>query len=478
MNDDEEEDLEFDSESIQKLISRFESALSLGTSKFFDVEEFIDIQEHYLMFEEYDKALAAIKMGQSQHPNAFPLNFAKAKILQRMGKPFEALNAIESIEKSGNRNVEILLFKAEIFSEIGNHDKSIHHLLKALDGVNPDEKTYLYLDIASEYHNKGDTDRAKFYYQKAITGAPNNDLGYLEYFFLLQMEDNLAEGALFFEKLTDKIPYNALTWYYLGLCYQEDELPEKAIQAFDFATIIREDYGDALVQKAECYMDMQLYNNALEALHAAEGCYNNIARVYYLQGECYEQLEKWEEGFTAHQLAARTYPDMAEAWIGMAICLDAMGNIREAISYAKHAIKIDPDNMHFYLVKASLFQKTGKLGEAETLYQELFSGTMEKIPELYTESAAFYITLDDYLQAKKILEKGLTLFPSEPDIHYRLGAVLLRSGKRNEGLAIIANALNLDFQAHKELFTFIPELADDYGLQNIIENHPEYGNQS
>jgi len=470
-----EEDYPFEDGDFEELIKKYETAREEGSSRFFDVEEFLELCDHYAMFGDFTAAFQVLDTAQSQHPQSQELFLQRARVSYRSGRLLEALKLLERLEVADPKNVEIHLLKAEVYSESQDYDKSISHFLKAIEYSDGEEKIFLYIDLASEYQNKGDLDRARFYYRKAILGAPFNDLGYLEYYFLLQMEDNMADGIEFLHKVTDAHPYNAIAWYYLGLCFQEEGLLEEAIKALDFATIIDEEYGDAYIQKAECYMDMEHYRKALETLTEAEACFENLPRLNYMQGECFEQLEMWSEGFASYQLATRSYPDMAEAWIGMAICLSELGNSREALAYSEHALKIEIENPHYQLVRASILKRLGRYGEAESIYRQL-GDKHPHLLELYGEATLLYMQLDDPLTAAELLRNGIDKNPEESELLYLYAGVLLQTGRRQEGINYLIQALDLNFSGHKELFTFIPDLVEDSILQEIIQNHPEYGN--
>jgi tetratricopeptide (TPR) repeat protein len=472
-----EEDYPFEDGEFEELIKKYETARDDGGSRFFDVEEFLELCEHYAMFGDFVTAFQVIEMAISQHPQSQEILLQKARVSYRSGRYADALKLLERLELSDPKNVEIHLLKAELHSENQDYEKSISHFLKAIEYSEGEEKIYLYIDLASEYQNKGDLDRARFYYRKAILGAPFNDLGYLEYYFLLQMENNMSDGIEFLKKVTDSHPYNAIAWYYLGLCYQEEDLLEDAINSLDFATIIDEEYGDAYIQKAECFMDLEHYRKAIDTLTEAEACFENLPRLHYMKGECYEQLEMWSEGFASYQLATRSFPEMAESWIGMAICLSEMGNSKEALAYTEHALKMEPENPHYQLVRASILRKLGKFGEAESVYRRLCSSHPHLI-EIFNEACQLYMQLDDPLSAAELLKEGLAYNPEESELLYLYAGVLLHTGRRQEGINYLILALDLNFSGHKELFTFIPDLVEDSLLQEIIQNHPEYGNKT
>ncbi len=472
-----EEEFDFEEGNIEGLVQQFERTIQQGETKFFDVEEFLSLADHYMMQLSLERAGEVLEMALTQHPGSTELQLRKARLWVRKGLLAQSLGWLQALQATESRNPEIQVLMAEIYSELQEHDRAIQCYHRAIELADAQDKEYLYIDLSGEYQNKGDLDRARFYLRKAITLNPRNDFGYLEYYFLLQMENKVQEGLDFFKGLTDADPYNPVAWHYLGLCYQDQELLEEAIRAFDFVVVIDDQYADAYFQKAECYMDLGFFSQALASLEEAESFYEYKPRLLYMKGECLEQLHQWEAGLQVYQQATRLAPDMTESWIGMSICLQELGRIKEALAYAEHALALEPDNHHYQLVRAAMLRDLGRLGDAETVYQRLLEAEPELI-EIYLEMSTLYLKLDDVAQMEASLVKGLTIDEQSPELLYRLAATYFYAGKVAQGTQWLHLALDRQFSGYIELFNFIPELSENTYITDIIQNHPAYGQDS
>ncbi len=100
--------------------------------------------------------------------------------------------------------------------------------------------------------------------------------------------DGISEdAATYFQEQIDKDPYNEKAWYFLGVSLQDMELVEKAIEAYDYAIVIKEDYVEAYFQKAFAYKILDYHKNAIQVLKEALKFDIDRPRLYYEIGESY-----------------------------------------------------------------------------------------------------------------------------------------------------------------------------------------------
>lgn len=472
-----EEEFEFESADTDALVQLFEEILRVNGERFFDVEEFLVLADYYMVHQELEKSRIALEMALRQHPHSVDLQTCQARLLTRRGMFAQALELLQSIQLSNPENTEVYIRMAQVYSELQEHDRAIHCYFQALKRADKRDRRYLYLDISDEYQSKGDLDRARYYLRKAILLDPYDDVAFMEYIFLIQLENRYREAVKFAKSLTDRDPYNHVAWFYLGLCYQDLDLPEDAIRCFDFAAVIDDTFAEANLHKAECCMEIGIYEEALKALEDAEPHYELRPRLLYMKGECLEQLQRWDEGLMAYKECAELVPGMPEAWIGMSICLQELGRLREGLVYAEQALVLEPENGHFHLVKAGLLRGLGKFGEAEIAYQDV----MVKYPEIvetYLELSELYLGMDDLQLVENILLKGLDVDEKHPEILYRLAATYFYKGKKDLGAFWLNQALDRYFKGFGEIFAFIPDLSDNKYISELIQNHPAYGQDS
>lgn len=462
-------------EQLKNEIAGFEAMLRKNEERFYDVEQIEDITNYYLQQNELSWAERAVKLGLSQHPSSTELKLKLAQILSRKGKFQDALKSLEEITLLEFNNPELYLFKAEIYSELQDYDHAIENFLEAINYTAEEEHDYIYVDIAAEFQNKGDFEKARHYLKKAILLNPYNDLAYLELLFTMQIEEKVEDAVTFFQQVIDIDPYNHVAWYYLGLSFQDMELYEKAIEAFDYAGVVKDDFVDAYIQKAECYIALEYYRNAITPLKEAIAHTDNVARIYYTLGECYENLEEYERAIEYYQECLKTNEDIADAWIGIGVCLAHMHRLREGFEYVKRALSIDSDNNEFLLIYAEFLRDLGNYGEAEAVYEKLMDVYPDSL-DVWLDASELYYRMDDYERATGTISEGIKHMPSFVELTYRLAGYLYLRGYIQEARRTFAQALETDFNKHKEFFTFFGELENDAQFVELINQYRPHGN--
>ncbi len=106
-------------------ILRFEKMLKNNEFYFFDVDEFEGLIDHYIEIGNPKHALKAVEMGCEQHPSAFSLLLYKAQLLASTHKPRKALEVLNKVEAVEPNNIDVLLIKGTVFSQLREYRKAI-----------------------------------------------------------------------------------------------------------------------------------------------------------------------------------------------------------------------------------------------------------------------------------------------------------------------------------------------------------------
>jgi uncharacterized glyoxalase superfamily protein PhnB len=54
---------------------------------------------------------------------------------------------------------------------------------------------------------------------------------------------------------------------------------------------------------------------------------------------------------------------------------------------------------------------------------------------------------------------------------YRISACLMNAGQKQEALSFLQKALNANYELHKEIFDYLPQLKEDSSILELIESH-------
>jgi tetratricopeptide (TPR) repeat protein len=459
-------------DEIQGEAARFESMVKKNESKFYDVDQIRDLIDHYLGKNNISWAEKALEWGMRLHPNSSELKMARVILLYKNNKFREALKFIREIEGVEEGNAELLLYKAEIYSELDEHTKAIEAFEDAIKYANSEDLCYIYVDISAELHIVGENEKARDYLRKSIELNPYNDIAYVDLIFSYQMDGFSDDAATYFQQQIDKDPYNEKAWYFLGVALQDMELVEKAIEAYDYAIVIKEDYVEAYFQKAFAYKLLDYHKNAIQVLKEALRFDIDKPRLFYEIGESYEELNEYEKAIENYQEALKIYEEFPDAWIGIGICLGELGKGKEGLEYVKKGYNMDPDNLHYRLIYADTLGDQRHFADAEEIYEKL-SEDYPNINEVWLDYSELFYKMEDLDTAISYTSEGIKNLPDDVALKFRLAGYLYEGGYLEDAKQMLHTALSENKEKANEFIEFFPILEKDANIVAIINQYQD-----
>jgi len=228
----------------------------------------------------------------------------------------------------------------------------------------------------------------------------------------------------------------------------------------EFTIAIDEKFSSAYFNIANSYSGLKLFKMSIKYYKETFNYEAEEAITHYYIGECYENLNDAHQAQEYFNKALELDDKLAEAWAGKGRVYIKLGKAETAVKYYEKAIELMPLNNDFKYELAVLFLQ-------QTLYEKtnkLFSEIVQK-DEHYIEAWVNYSysagLSEGNEKAIEIIEKALDNNKNEASLWYRLAAYLYRSGKVQQSYYYIETALKLDFDKHKELLDFMPELKQE-----------------
>ena len=264
-----------DDDSLSDLLERFDTMLSEDAHYFFDVEEYEDLIDHYLSINDLKKCSSAISHALEQYPGHSNLMIRQAQLLVSTNKAEKALRVLARVEDIDPSNSDIYITKGAIYSQLKRYDDAIKEYNKALSQGEI---------LSSIYSN-----------------------------------------------IMDRHPYSRFAWFNLGVAYNNIELFEKAIEAFDFAIAIEPTFSSAYFNKANSLAGMQMYHHAIAAYRETFEHEEPEALTYYYIGECYEKTGELDKAIENFRKTIEMDENIADAWVGLGVCYEEKGNAKSAL---------------------------------------------------------------------------------------------------------------------------------------------------
>ncbi len=502
------------------------------------VDNHLAVRTHYLLAEEFDKAVEValsvedqliiwgyVEFARNLNLESLETNISeeyRAEVMNRLGIIYlvtgEPQKALEYYEKTLEINVKLgnLQGQANSYGNMGNIYFNTGEPLKALEYY---EKA---LDInvklgnlqgqANQYGNIGSV-----YYR---TGQPGKALEYFE----KALEINISLGNL---------QGQAAQYGNMGLIYADTGEPQKALEYYEKALEINVKLGNLQGQAAQygnmglIYADtgepqkaLEYYEKALEInaklgnLQGQATLYGNMGSIYYRTGEPQKALEYYEKALEIN-VSLGNLQGQANQYGNMGLIFADTGQPQKALEYHSKALEIDEKLGNIrgmaddYGNMGSIYYRTGEPQKALEHYEKALeinvklgnlqgqanqygnmgnifddTGQPEKALEYHKKSLDLKIQIGNLLgQANSYGNMG-NIFDDigqpEKALEYYLKAIFIFVNLRSPNAKIVANnCVNLLMKTGIEL---LRKVTDKMGLdyeeieQHIVSNYKEEDN--
>jgi len=285
------------------------------------------------------------------------------------------------------------------------------------------------------------------------------------------MSRKFDESIQLYNQIIDQDPYSYKAWYNLGHAYTYFGNYGAAIEAYEYAFIINNEFEWAYRHCAELCMETKNYTKALE-------CYEDVLKLPYIKllpdadllfkvGQCYQFLGqiKYAQEFYKNSLKFDEVNDEIYFYLGK--CEATSNNWRKAIQYYQQAIKIEEGREEYF---AAIGEAYAQLNINEKAFQYF-----DLAVELAPEQAIYWIKFAAFLLHKGAYSEALDLLAEAEEnavgaeLLFCKSACLFKMNEPTKAMNVLAEALTEDFEMHPLLFSYLPELVADRKINAILE---------
>ncbi|CAN5582248.1 hypothetical protein BH11BAC2_BH11BAC2_23770 [soil metagenome] len=465
----EDDDLENNEENkdfLSSSIRRYEEMRRRKERYFFDVDALLKIIDHFTDALDYDKALDVTRYAHSLHPQSVSFTLKEAHLFALMGKEEDALRLLEKVEHVNPFDIDVHLIRGNIYNALEQYPRAVASFRKALE-LADEQKDDIFLSLAITYQNMADFSKAVDYYKLCLLENPANEVAMEEVIVSLEFSRRLKEGVDFFNKLIDEHPYSYMLWYYLGEIHAKAGDYDKALHAYDYCLLIKEDFAPAHLDMAQSLSMLERFEDAIVRYKMAFEYCQPDAFTYYNIGECLEQLQQFEEARTYYKKAVKMAPEMAQAWYGIGVTFEEEERWYEAMHYMKKAFELDNQHGDYWLAMGDCEYRLGNFLEAEDCYRKVIDFDPENT-EGWLAFADLLGELNRAAEATELLNAAMLYHPDNAEMFYRHVCYLYQSGYLQESYQQLEKALEKDPGIYGLMFEIVPGMEADPMVQMII----------
>jgi tetratricopeptide (TPR) repeat protein len=351
------------------------------------------------------------------------------------------------------------LHAAEADLRAYHNPQAVRHLQTCLR-VWPDSPEVLLLS-ARAARRAGSYDEAERFLEKYRQARGVDDAGSFEQLLLSAERDADQAAAVCRRRVEQDDPAAPLILEALARGYLRQYRLVEARFCLDRWLQKQPDNPQALSMEGQFHLDyehapdraLDSYRRAVELDPDHEEARQGLAIVLLETKSFAEALPHLE---TLH----RRYPDGLRVQVGLAECRDALGEPDAAQRLVDDILARQPDYAPALAVKGQLAVERGQYDEAEKWLRQAVSRAPADHRARYSltlclmqsgqseeakrSEAELRVWEEDAKRFNEIVTRDMVKNPQDPELHFQLGRLLLRSGHREEGLRWLRSALRLD----------------------------------
>ena len=459
---------EEEEEDYNLSISKYESMLKTNKVLFFDSEEFEDIILHYLDMGKANLAKKALKLALEQHPKSTGLKLVQVEMLvydDKLDQAEKMLNDLFAIEPN---NDEIYIQKANIYSKRDDHEKAVELLKTALEYT--DDYADVYNLLGMEHLFMDNLELAKENFIKCLEEDPEDQASLYNVVYCYEFLDQNQQAIDYLNKYIDLNPYSEIAWHQIGRLSYGLKNYKEAIRAFDYATLIDDEFMGAFMEKAKAHERLKQYEEAIENYKKTIELDDATSYALLRIGKCYEKLGNKPFALKYYNKTVHEDPLLDKGWIAITDFYVREKNFTKALYFVNKALAIDNQNALYWKRFGTINKKINLFEEAELGYRKAVEfGDFQLDTWLFWVDTLQFLGEFDF--AIQTLLQATEYFPEEYQVEYRLAGLYFMLGDDKKGKFHISNGLRLNFTNHTILENLFPVVWQRKMVQNAINKY-------
>ncbi len=451
-------------------LSRFESMLKTNKVFFFDSEEFEEIILHYLDIGKTTLAKKALKLALDQHPRSTGLKLVQVELLifeDKLDQAEKMLNDLYAIEP---QNEEIYIQKANIYSKRDQHEKAVELLKTALQYT--DDFADVYNLIGMEYLFMDQLELAKENFISCLEEDLEDQSALYNVVYCFEFLDQNQAAVDYLIKYIERNPYSEIAWHQVGRLNYGLKKYEEALHAFDYATLIDDEFLGAFMEQAKTLERLKRYDEAIECYTRTIELDDPTSYALLRIGKCHEKLGHKKLALEFFTKTVHEDPLLDKGWIAITDFYVRQKNFQKALHYVNKALHIDNQNRFYWKRYAAINKELNFFEEAEFGYRKAV-----EFGDYQLDTWLFWVDLLQFLgefdSAISTLMQAAEYFPEEYEIEYRLAGLNYMLQETEKGQFHLSNGLRLNFNNHTILQELFPVVWLQKNVQNQIKKYPK-----
>jgi len=450
------------------LVKRFEKMMKSNGNEFFDHHSFEKILEYYEEQLDFKTGLKAVNIALTQYPFSGTFLMKKGEYLFENKLFKEAVEYLNKAEIYDPADMRIYFILSDVYIELEQYENALRALQKAEELAADVEIIDVYLEFVDLYEDWAKLDLVLKYLKKALVRDPRHFEAQSRFQFVTEINDKDEIAVNFLQKLIDKDPYSKHSWYNLANAYYNLELFEKAIEAYEYAIAIDENFEMAHRDCGQTLYEIELYDKAIEMLQESIKINPSSDESFYFLGMCFYKQDLYNKAINYFKKAISIDEFYAEAWHGLSLTYLSMKRYQSAMDAIHKALDTDNNSFYFNLHAAKICFVQGKDDNAMFYINRLknYDPTEQVI---WNEIAILLFKTENTEAAINTIINLKEKIGHKAERAYLLAVFHFDLGMKNKAMNYLAEALDLNYEKHNIIFDLLPYLRENREVNDLID---------
>lgn len=215
----------------------------------------------------------------------------------------------------------------------------------------------------------GDLEKAISNLSRALKIKPGSASLHLNYGAALHQAKRYVEALQSYnEAISSKTDYADAFYNRANLLYEMHRFDD-ALESYDKTISIRSNHWDAFYNRGNALRELKRFSEALQSYDKALALKPNYALGFNNQGVVLQEMQRFDEALRSYEQAILIKPDYTEAYINRANALKDMRRLEEASQSYEKAMLIDPKDAESHWNAALFMLLMGNFSSGLPLYE-------------------------------------------------------------------------------------------------------------
>ena len=454
--------------ALHSLANEFESMNKRGGQVYFEDRHLFQLIGFYENEYSFEKAMEVTDFALDQYQYRVDFYIIKIRLLMKFGEYDAALNLLEQAENISPGEWDLKLMKCRIFSKMKDYPSALNYIreLRLLQN-NELDMIDLMLEEAFVYEKMKDFSQMYRVLKEVLELRPDHPEALEHIWMSVEICKNYEDSIALHESLLNKNPYTYQAWYNLGHAYSCTGDYNKAIAALEYSFIINPEFEFGYKDCADLCFQVKNYEKALDVYLEYLDIFGPESEVLISLGQCYISLKDYREARKVLRKSSKLDPYSDEVYFYLGLCDLYQKRYPAAVMNFLKAIKIEDRREEYYAAIADAYNALEEYEKADYYFRKATETGPEQA-DIWCNYAVSYLNLGEYKQALRILDEA-EYYTCSPELLYCRATALILDSRKEEGLAILHDALIDDINAVRQLFHWAPQLKTDRDVMAIID---------